>query len=59
MVVAWRVAKGTSNDTIDDICRARLIRADFKSGYSDNVSPYGVTSMNIAPFKERPTRHAP
>ena len=48
---AWRVAKGTSNDTIDDICRARVIRKDFKSGFSDNVSLYGVTSMNIAPLR--------
>ena len=58
-VSCMAVAKDTSNDTIDDICRASLIRTDFKSGFSDNVSPYGVTSMNIPLLRSVRTRHAP
>ena len=42
-----RNSSPSSNGTIDDICRARLIRANFKSGFSDNVSPRGFTYMNI------------
>ena len=56
---AWRVAKGTSNDTFDDICRARVIRTDFKSGFRVNVSPHGVTSVNMPLLRSVRTRHAP
>ena len=40
----------------DDIRRARFIRTDFKSGFSD-VSPYVQSYLyEYTPFKSRPTR---